>query len=345
MRNEPLLQRRTLMFALGSAATLGWHRASHAQVRPPTPEERAADTQAFAEVEERLARRWTDVESVCVAMEGRTVYEFFRDGAPDRLRNVQSVEKSALSALVGIALAQGAIASVDQAVVELVPEWAALNDDPRSRAITVRHLLTMSAGFDLGPATSITGKLPPNRGWARPLVAAPGERFAYDNAVVNLVAALVQRVAGMPLPDFARRELVQPLGLAEPAYKELLHLRTQDMARLGQLFLQEGRWGDRQILPRDYVAAATRPQNRGGPPVSMPYGYLWWIAPGEAPRHTFLASGYAGQMVWVHPPLDLVVAATSVISADSQRRGHAFEMLRGGVVPAAQARYRQPATR
>ncbi len=93
------------------------------------------------------------------------------------------------------------------------------------------------------------------------------------------------------------------------------------------------------ILPRDYVAEAT--QSRAGrAPVSMPYGYLWWILPNEAPRRTFLASGYAGQMIWVHPPLDLVVAGTSVVSADSQRRGHAVEMLRGGVVAAAQARYR-----
>ena len=111
-------------------------------------------------------------------------------------------------------------------------------------------------------------------------------------------------------------------------------------ARLGQLFLQQGRWGDRQILPPDYVAQATRPQSNGGPPVSMPYGFLWWILPNEAPRRTFMASGYGGQMIWVHPPLDLVVAATSAVSADSQRRGHAIEMLRGGVVAAAQARYR-----
>jgi CubicO group peptidase (beta-lactamase class C family) len=71
----------------------------------------------------------------------------------------------------------------------------------------------------------------------------------------------------------------------------------------------------------------------------MPYGYLWWILPNEAPQRTFMASGYAGQMVWVHPPLDLVVAATSTISAASQRRGHAVEMLRSGLVAAAQTRY------
>ena len=106
--------------------------------------------------------------------------------------------------LVGVALAQGAIASVDQPVVALVPEWTALNNDPRTREITVRHLLTMSAGFDLGLATDhrqITGG--PRLGI--PLAATPGERFAYDNAIVGLLAALIERVAGMPLADYARR--------------------------------------------------------------------------------------------------------------------------------------------
>nr|WP_236599063.1 serine hydrolase [Ramlibacter monticola] len=326
--------------ALGCVAAGSWPRSAQAQGRAATSEQRAADAEAFEGVRQRLQERWTDVESVAVTLQGRTAFEFYRDAAPDRPRNVQSVEKSALSALVGVALAQGAIASVDQPVLALVPEWAALNDDPRTRAITLRHLLTMSAGFDLGSATSTTGRLPPAQGWARPLAAAPGERFAYDNAVVRLLAALVERVAGLPLADYARRQLVQPLGMAEPEYRELLHLRTQDMARLGQLFLQQGRWGERQLLPRDYVAEATRPQNSGGPPVAMPYGFLWWILPNEAPRRTFMASGYGGQMIWVHPPLDLVVAATSVVSADSQRRGHAVEMLRNGLVAAAQGRYR-----
>ncbi len=346
MTNAPAsVERRALTVALGCLAAGGWPLAAQAQISTGTPEERAADAAAFETVRKRLADRWTDVESSVVVMQGRTLFEFYRDGEPDRLRNVQSVEKSALAALVGSALAQGAIAGVDQPVVALVPEWAALNDDPRTRAITVRHLLTMSAGFDVGTATSITGKSAPRQAWARPLAAAPGERFAYDNALLGLLAATIEHVAGMPLPDYARRQLVQPLGLAEPTYGRQLHLRTQDMARLGQLFLQQGRWGERQLLPRDFVAQATSPRNNGGPPVSMSYGYLWWILPNEAPRRTFMASGYAGQMIWVHPPLDLVVATTSAISADSQRRGHALEMLRGGVVEAAQARFRPSTTR
>lgn len=324
---------------LGAAATMaGVSISARAQIRAASTEDQAQDGLAFADVQERLAQRWTDVESVAVVQHGRLMYEFYRDGSPDKLRNVQSVEKSALAAVAGVALARGELPHLDVPVVTLVPEWAALNADPRSRQITVRHLLTMSAGFDTGSATSISGKMPPVQGWARPLAAAPGERFAYDNAIVVLLPAVIERVTGLPLPEYARRHLVEPMAMAEPLYRGILHLRTIDMAKLGQLFLQQGRWADRQLLPPEYVAAATQPQNRGGPPVSMPYGYFWWILPQPAPRRTFLASGYAGQMIWVNPTLDLVLAVTSSVSAESQRRGHALELLRDGVLSVIERR-------
>lgn len=315
---------------------------AHAEFRQASPAEKAEDAQAFAEVQQALEQRLTDVESVVVAGRGRVLYEFHRDGEPGRLRNVQSVEKSALSALVGIALAQGHLAGLDQAVLALMPEWAPLNADPRTRDITLRHLLTLTAGFDLGNAVSNTGKQPPAQGWARPLAAAPGERFAYDNALVPILGAVLEKATGMPLADYARQHLVAPLGMAEPSYRPMLHLRTIDMAKLGQLFLDEGRWQGRQVLPAEFVKAATRPQAAGGPPVGMPYGYLWWIVPPEAPRRTFLASGYAGQMIWVHPSADLVVAMTSTVSAESQRRGQAVQLLRG-LVPVAERRAGTPA--
>ena len=142
----------------------------------------------------------------------------------------------------------------------------------------------------------------------------------------------------MPLADYARQEIVAPLGLHEPSYQRGFHMRTVDMAKLGQLYLQNGAWAGKQLMPAPYVLAATRPQNNGGPPVSMPYGYMWWIVPSKAARPTFMASGYAGQLIWVYPPLEMVVAITSTVSPESQRRGQAIQLLRGKLFHAAQQR-------
>ncbi|WP_296359598.1 serine hydrolase [Ramlibacter sp.] len=306
------------------------------ELRSATLEEASADAQAFADVEQALRERLADIQSVVVLLGGRVAYQFHRDGTPDALRDGQSVEKSALSALTGTALMQGKLRGLDQPIVELVPEWAALNADPRTRGITVKHLLTMSAGFDQKDAAGTAAKLRPAQAWSRPLASTPGDAFSYDNSLIPMLGAVLEKATGMPLPDYARQQLGTPLAMAEPTYRHTLHLRTIDMAKLGQLFLREGRWDGVQLLSPGYVADATRPQNAGGPPVGMEYGYMWWITPAAAPRRTFMASGYGGQLVWVHPPLDLVVAVTSTVSPQSQARGQAVQLVRNGVFAAAQ---------
>lgn len=314
-----------------------------AQLQAPAPAARALDQVAFQGVERALAERLTDIQSAVVLLRGRVVFEFYRDGLPDKLRDTQSVRKSALSALVGVALAQGKLASLDLPVVALMPEWAPLNPDPRTASITVRHLLTLTAGFAFDDPAGITGgRVPPRDAWARPLRTAPGETFGYDNALIPMLTAVLERAVGMPVTDFSRRHLEEPLGIAPPSYERGLSLRTIDMAKLGQLFLRDGQWDGGQLLPASYARAATGPQANGGPPVGMPYGYLWWVVPSQEPRRTFMASGYAGQLVWVDPALELVLAATSTVSADSQRRGHTIELLRG-LAPAAQQRAKDEA--
>ena len=332
--NNPWRKLGTCLLIAAAAATAQaeWRTA------PPSAQEQALDAAAFQGVDALLAGQLTDVQSAVVVLRGRVVYAYYRDGNPDALRPTQSVAKSALSALVGIALAQGRIRSLDQPVVELVPDWAAANADPRAAAITVRHLLTMTAGFAVDDPTGTAPGLRLRDAWARPLAHAPGQAFAYDNSVVALLGAVVEKAAGMPLADYARQHLVQPLALAEPGYQRGLQLRTLDMAKLGQLYLQKGAWDGRQILPEDFVAASVQPQNAGGPPVKLAYGYLWWVVPGKAPRPTFLASGYSGQFIWVHPALDLVVATTSTVSAEAQQRGQALQLIRNQLFAAAQRR-------
>jgi CubicO group peptidase (beta-lactamase class C family) len=308
---------------------------ANAQLLPSTQAQTAQDAKAFEAVAPLLADRLTDAQSVVVVLRGRIVYEFYRDGRPDTLRPVQSVEKSAFSALFGVALAQGRIASLDVPVVELMPEWRGLNADSRAATITLRHLLTFTAGFEVNDPRGITGRtMPPATAWARPLAAAPGERFAYDNPIISMLVPVLETITGMPAADYARQHLVAPLGMSDFSYERGLNMRTLDMAKLGLLFLQEGVWDGKQLVPAAYAQASTIAQNKGGAPVDLPYGQLWWaVSPA-----TFMASGYAGQMIWVHRPTQAVVAITSTVSPDSQQRGHAVQLVRSALFAAIERR-------
>lgn len=304
-----------------------------AQDMPPwrtsMPEEQRLDAIAFEGFDSHITENLGDVQSVVVVLRGRPVYEYYRDGNPDALRDTQSVTKSALAVLVGTVFQQGKLTSLDQPVLELMPEWKPLNADPRVQDITLRHLLTMTPGFDAedngGTATA----------WARPLRAEPGQRFSYDNSVPGMVSAILERITGQPMADLVREQLVTPLAMREPTYVgSLVHLRTVDMAKLGYLLLQDGRWAGRSVLPAGFAAEIVKAQSAGGPPVGTPYGLFWWVAS----SNTFFASGYGGQAIWVHAPQGLVVAVTSVVSPQSQQRPQALGLIRGRIFQAVQKR-------
>jgi CubicO group peptidase (beta-lactamase class C family) len=190
-----------------------------------------------------------------------------------------------------------------------------------------------TAGFEISDPTGTAAPLAPREGWARRLVADPGQKFAYDNSVVTLTTAVVAKVAGMPFSVYARQELVGPLGFKEPAYQRGFHARTIDMAKLGQLMLQKGVWDGKQLVPESFALAAARQQNAGGAPVGLQYGFMWWVPPSDVQRPRFLASGYAGQFIWVDPESDAVIAVNSNVSPQSQQRGQASQLIRQRFYP------------
>lgn len=298
--------------------------------------EQAQDAVAFAGLDQAIREDSPDVQSAVVVLQGRVVYQFYRDGSPDTLRDVRSVVKSALSTLTGVALGQGHLASLDERIVSLVPEWVGLNPDPRAAAITVRHLLTMTAGFEVNELAAPAGN--PQDAWKRPMRNDPGRAFAYDSALIPVLSAVLEKATGMSVADYARRHLVEPLALAEPSYRQGLSMRTLDMAKLGQLYLRNGVWAGRQILPETYVLEATRRQSEGGLPLRLPYGYMWWVVRSDAARPPFIASGIGGQYVWVRPSLDLVIATTSTVSRESLQRLQAEKLIIRRLLPAAQQR-------
>lgn len=331
---KPLV-RNIIICLLLLAGTIAWAHDTPPW-RPSSQEQQQLDAAAFQAVDQDITDKFGDVQSVVVIQKGRKVYEFYRDGQPDTLREVHSVTKSALALLVGTSLQRGQISSLDQPVLDLMPEWKALNADSRASSITLRHLLSMTPGFDVDDPTGTATALAPAAAWARPMGAAPGQRFAYDNSVPFIVAAVLERAAGLPIEDLARDQLFTPLAMREPSLlRGRLSMRTEDMAKLGYLMRQDGRWADQPLMPPGFVAQIIHPESSGGAPVRLPYGLLWWVAS----RNTYFASGHGGQLVWVHTPLDLVVAVTAKVSPQGVQRGEALKLVRERVFPAAQRRF------
>ena len=306
--------------------------------------EQAFDARVFAGLAAQ-AEALPDVRSLVVLRRGRVAFEYQRTGqASDTLQPVESVTKNVLSLLVGIAVAQGRIVSLDQSVLALMPQLADANDDPRAKQLSVRHLLTMTAGFQASERRFFDAKERARFAMSRQFEAEPGTRFRYDNLAADLLAALLAQAVGDTPAGFAQREVFGPLGIESSEWaldeqgKHLgfsgLKLRTRDMARIGQLMLQQGRWSGRSVVSEDFARAASSRHNGGGPPVGLPYGYLWWVAPSDAARAPFVASGFGGQIISVDPALELVVAANSEVSAASNQRNQALNLLRQHIVPA-----------
>jgi CubicO group peptidase (beta-lactamase class C family) len=246
------------------------------------------------------------VTSVLVAKHGRIIREDYYSGlkAADRVP-VFSITKSVTSALVGIALADGRLRSVDERLVGFFP-----GADPRIR---LRHLLSMTAGY--GRQLNF-GDIDAAALAVRPLVDPPGTRFNYDSGSSDLLAAIVERATGMSLADYARTRLFAPMGIRDVRWPGShgasgLLLRPRELLAFGQLYLDHGSRHGRRVVPVSWVRASTSTHIRVEPRhgITDGYGYDWWIETHGQPF--FAAHGYLGQALVVFPRLDEVVLVTS----------------------------------
>jgi CubicO group peptidase (beta-lactamase class C family) len=285
----------------------------------------------------RENREIRNIHSLLIVRNGRLVLEeYFGGHDAEELHELQSVSKSVTSALVGIAIEMGKVKGVDEKVLSFFPDVKSIDNlDDRKRRMALEDLLTMRSGTDYhergsdSPHHQLNRK---SRGWTefildRPMISEPGTKFRYDSGAVILTSAIIQARYGVHADAFAAEHLFAPLGIegyrwyknaeGHPHTGGGLHLRSQDMARFGLLYLRDGRWNGKQVVPSDWVAASLSlhvefdPSNRG----TIGYGYWWWVLPpdpeGEGEQNIYGAFGFKGQYIFLVPEHDMAVVVTA----------------------------------
>jgi CubicO group peptidase (beta-lactamase class C family) len=271
--------------------------------------------------------------SLLIARDGRLVGEAYARGPADRTvkRNVQSATKSVTSLVFGVAVGDGSFPDLDRTLYSIIPE--AFDSDPRKRDITLRHLLTMRSGVAFANGDFSEEMLmdrprdQARRILAKPLHALPGEQFDYRDADPQLLASAVERVTGRQVAQIAAERLFGPLGISDWYWEAnadgttiggaALFLRPRDLAKLGQLVLQEGTWNGAELVPPAWLRAATAEQSTTTDPAT-PYGYYWWLVP-ELGAYT--AWGHGGNFIFIASAQRLVIVMTSLPSADDDNVG------------------------
>jgi CubicO group peptidase (beta-lactamase class C family) len=283
------------------------------------------------------------VHSLLIVKNGYLVLEeYFEGWEASRLHTLQSVSKSFTSALIGIAIEQGAIRGVDEKILSFFPERTDIkNLDSRKRAITLEDLLTMRSGTDYherGPDAPHFQLNALPRGWDRfyldrPMVRDPGTHFLYDSGGVILMSSMLKARTGLHADAYADKYLFAPLGITRtnwfrnrerhPHTGGGLDLRPRDMARFGLLYLRGGRWGSRQVVPADWVEVSLKQHvDLNGRSYDKGYGYLWWILKDDSnvqDARIFAAKGFMGQYIFLVPGRDMVVVVTAGARGSDQR--------------------------
>lgn len=296
-----------------------------------SPEREGLDSALVAQLYCRAARLQT-TRSVLLIKNGRLIAEaYFHGGAIDTKERLQSVTKSVVSAVAGIAVHEGRV-SLDQRMVDFFPELAGDITDERKKAITFRQLLQMRAGYPWEESSKelfdilYTG-FRPSMLVSFPLVYEPGAGHEYSNLTAHLAGVIVARATGRLLTAYAQEKLFTPLGVRAGEWTADwegntnghadLFLSARDMARFGQLYLDDGAFDGRQLVPADWVHASLQTYSADAWPYAVGsnfrdigYGYLWWSArAGDQRFH--LAWGHGGQQIVLDEEHDLVIVITA----------------------------------
>jgi CubicO group peptidase (beta-lactamase class C family) len=311
-----------------------------------------------------------NVHSILVVRRGALVFEHYRKGADERWRfplpdathgpeikhDLRSATKSVTGLLIGLAHERKLIPSLDEPMLQYFPEYADLRTAEKDR-ILLRHLLTMSAGLDWDeyvPDTDpIHGEM---RMWRSRdhlrtaleprVVAAPGQVWNYSGGCTELLGAVLQRLTGRPIDEFAREALFEPLGITDVEWARHaddsasasggLRMRSRDLAKIGQLVVGRGQWKGRQIVSAQWIDDSIAPHIGAADRLYF-YGYQWWLGRSLLGRREIVwaaAVGHGGQRLFVVPALELAVVVTAGHYADAMQAWVPLIILNRHVLPA-----------
>ena len=301
-----------------------------------------------SELHEFIAKNQPNICQVAVYRDGNLVYTDEWNGYKDTdCVHVMSATKSVFALLIGIAIDRGEIGSVDDKVLSYFPDYQVKRGEKTIYDVTIRHLLTMRAPYKTkgDPWSKVCSSL----NWTFTSLDFLGGRkgltdeFKYNSVCIHILSGILYRATGMKTVDYANEYLFKPLGIAHhenyyaksaeehkhftidkepktniwfadrdglgtPGYG--LCLCAKDMAKLGQLCLDKGKWDGKQIISSSWIEEMTRPRPVDGNMFrGMQYGYMWWIIHPE--KKIYAAIGNSGNVIYVNPEKNTVVAVAS----------------------------------
>ncbi|HKP28208.1 MAG TPA: serine hydrolase [Gemmatimonadales bacterium] len=247
------------------------------------------------------------------------------------LHSLQSVTKTVTSVIIGVARTRGDFPSIDTPVLRFFDTTQVKNIDDRKRRMTVRHLLTMSGGIDwneslpyIDPGNTAVA-MEASFDWVdytinRPMAVEPGSRWLYSSGETELLAHIFRKATGMDIEEYGAKYLFAPLGIERWYWKRIptglvdteggLYLEAKDLARIWNLWLQNGKVGGKQLISPEWIAESVKPALRVGPNPGAPsYGFKWWLYqnPTDTTRFMWGGSGFGGQLPVAIPEKDMVV--------------------------------------
>lgn len=305
-------------------------------------------TEGLKNLETYVFQNASNIKGIVVLKNGQLLYENYRDGftAKDTV-HVMSVTKSVVSLLIGIALSQGLIKSIEQPVLDFFPEYTVKRGEKTIQSVTLRHLLTMTAPYKYRsePWTKICTS--PN--WTTATLDILGGKrgltgeFKYSTLGVHILTGIISKQSGLTTVDYANKYLFEPMGIARHTefvaknaqeHKQFtiskapktdvwfsapdgvatagygLCLSPMDMAKLGQLCLDEGFYDGSSIVPAQWIRESTSPHIQSGKTFgNMHYGYMWWIPTDDV--NIYAALGNSGNVIYVNKKTQLVVGVAS----------------------------------